>query len=81
MRNIDNDIRLLGYVARYYNSEISVEQLRWVLDNLGYKELEIESSISDYYWIYVRTPIVVNRYLIPVCVCCLLFLFLFSVFK
>lgn len=76
MRNIDNDIKLFTYAKRYHNNEITVEQLHWALSNLGYKKLEIESSTSDYYWIFVRTPIVVNYYLIPICVICILILIL-----
>jgi hypothetical protein len=71
-RNIDNDILLLNSVKNFYTNNHTEKALRWNLKQHGYSIEEIDRAISDYYWIYIRTPMLVNFILMPVCFLCVL---------
>jgi hypothetical protein len=61
-RNIDQDINLLKGVRRYWGEDqISKEQLYWILEDKGYSEKEIENAITDYYYVYIWTNVLINR--------------------
>lgn len=74
-RNIDQDINLYHGAKRYWNyDQISKEQLYWILNDKGYSEKEIDSAITDYYYIYIWPTILVSRLLwIVLFIVCFLF--------
>ena len=66
-RNIDEDIRLLTMARRYWSEEqLSKEQVHWVLKDEGYSEKEIENAISDYYYIHIRSNILLHHFIAPI---------------
>lgn len=60
-RNIDQDIVLLKAAKRYWQEEITQNQLSWILKDQGYSESEIDHAINDYYYIYLWPNILINR--------------------
>lgn len=65
-RNIDEDIRLLNMARRYWaEKQLSKEQVHWVLKGEGYSEKEIENAISDYYYIHIRSNILLHHFITP----------------
>lgn len=77
MRNIDEDAVLFGFARSYHEGEITEDRLRQILDHRGYEADEIDGALSDYYWIHVKTPHLVSRFLVPACALCLALLALF----
>lgn len=66
-RNIDEDVRLLTMARRYWTEEqLSKEQVHWVLKGEGYSEKEIENAISDYYYIHIRSNILLHHFIAPI---------------
>ena len=67
-RNIDEDERLLIMSRRYWDQEdkLTKEQLHWVLNNEGYSKREVDNAISDYYYIYIRSGILLHHFIAPV---------------
>ena len=52
---------------RYWTEEqLSKEQVHWVLKGEGYSEKEIENAISDYYYIHIRSNILLNHFIAPI---------------
>ena len=80
MRNIDDDAVLFGFVRRHYEGEMTEDRLRQVLGHKGYEAEEIDGALSDFWWVHVRTPRVVNFVLVPTCVACVLFLLFLVLF-
>lgn len=60
-RNIDQDIVLLKSAKRYWQEEITLDQLNWILKDQGYSESEIDHAITDYYYVYLWPNILINR--------------------
>lgn len=73
-RDIDNDLFLLNSVKNFYNRSHDEKVCRWNLEQHGYTKEEIDRAISDYYWIYIRTPMILNNILMPICLVCVIFL-------
>lgn len=69
-RDIDNDLFLLNNVRMFYSKEHEEKPFRWHLEQHGYSKQEIDRALSDYYWVHIRCPIIIDRYLMPVCVIC-----------
>lgn len=79
-RNIDTDYTLYFHVGRYYKKEINIIQLKYVLNDKGYSEKEIDSAISDYYYAYLHIFYLLNTFLIPLFSLSLLIYIFFSFF-
>jgi hypothetical protein len=60
-RNIDQDIVLLKSAKRYWQEEITLDQLNWILKDQGYSEPEIDHAITDYYYVYLWPNVLINR--------------------
>jgi hypothetical protein len=67
-RNIDEDERLLIRVRRYWDKDdqLTEKQLYWVLTNEGYSREEIDSAISDYFAIHIRSNILLHYWIAPI---------------
>jgi hypothetical protein len=66
-RNIDEDARLLNIAKRYWSEDqLTKEQVHWILTSEGYSEREIENAISDYYYIHIRSNIMLHHFIAPV---------------
>lgn len=78
-RDIDNDLFLLSAVKMFYDKNHEEKLFRWNLEQKRYSKNEIDRALSDYYWIYIQTPIIVNKILMPVCLVCVFFLIIFVV--
>lgn len=73
-RNIDTDYQLLLNIKRYYNQELSLDQLYWKLESEGYSKKEVESAIYDYYLIYIRTNVIQNFVVLLITLCLFFYL-------
>tara|TARA_Y100000401_G_C8140301_1_gene134546 strand:- start:66 stop:329 length:264 start_codon:yes stop_codon:yes gene_type:complete len=85
-RNIDEDERLLIMARRYWDEEdqLTEKQLYWVLTNEGYSRREIDSAISDYWSIHIRSNILIHYWIAPiilVVVMCTLVYYVHSLLK
>ena len=85
-RNIDEDERLLTMARRYWDEEdqLTEKQLYWVLTNEGYSRREIDSAISDYWSIHIRSNILIHYWIAPiilVVVMCTLVYYVHSLLK
>lgn len=79
-RNIDEDAVLLKLVKRYYNEDsLTEEQLKYLGKLDGYSEKEIDFAINDYYLIYVRPKVMIEKLLV-VSLCMSVVLFLIKIY-
>ena len=62
------DERLLNMDRRYWDAEdpITEEQVHWVLRDEGYSKDEIDSAISDYWDIHIRSNILLHYWIAPI---------------
>ena len=62
------DERLLNMARRYWDAEdpITEEQVHWVLRDEGYSKDEIDSAISDYWDIHIRSNILLHYWTAPI---------------
>ena len=62
------DERLLNMARRYWDAEdpITEEQVDWVLRDEGYSKDEIDSAISDYWDIHIRSNILLHYWIAPI---------------
>ena len=60
-RNIDTDIELLKAAKLYWNESISISEVYELLEQKLYTKWEADRAISDYYYVYIWSQLLLER--------------------
>ena len=62
-RNIDTDVELLKAARMYWEDHISKTEIYDILANKCYSKWEADRAFTDYYYIYVYSPNLIEKIL------------------
>jgi hypothetical protein len=59
-RNIDTDVELYNAAKQYWSEQITKQEMYDNLANKLYSKTEADRAISDYYYIYIYSNVLIN---------------------